>query len=198
MANHGSLDYHLTSLTKMSVFVRTYKNPSEAVITRLDSQVQKRLGENQQVIESLFRIVILLGKQGLEFSGHRDDKIVWMEQSDQEENQENFIEMVRFRAETDHVLRTHLDRAPRNAQYTSKTIQNQLILIIGNYIRSEIIQEIKKAKFYTVLADELSDISNKEQLSISFRYVLDGNAKEVFADLLKWNELRVKYLLKLL
>ena len=125
-------------------------------------------------------------------------KLFGWNKCDQEENQENFIEMVRFRAETDHVLRTHLDRAPRNAQYTSKTIQNQLILIIGNYIRSEIIQEIKKAKFYTVLADELSDISNKEQLSISFRYVLDGNAKEVFADLLKWNELRVKYLLKLL
>ena len=55
-----------------------------------------------------------------------------------------------------------------------------MICTIGNHIQSEIIQDIKKAKFYTILADELSDISNKEQLY--FRYVLDGNVKEVFAD----------------
>ena len=62
-------------------------------------------------------------------------------------------------------------------------IRNQLIgTIIGNHIQSEIIQEIKKAKFYTILADELLDISNKEQFSISFRYVLDCNVKEVLAD----------------
>lgn len=66
--------------------------------------------------------------------------------------------------------------------YLTKTIQNQLISIVGNHIRSEILEEIKKAKYYSVIADELSDVSNKEQLSISFRYVFDGNVKEVFAD----------------
>ena len=105
LSSHGSLDYHLTSLAKMSAFLRTYENPSEAVNTSLDSQAQKRLEENQHVLESRFKIVMLFGKQGLAFRGHRDDKIVWMEEVDQEENQGNFIEMVRFRAETDHVLR---------------------------------------------------------------------------------------------
>ena len=56
---------------------------------------------------------------------------------------------------------------------------------MGNHIRSEIIDEIKTAKFYSIIADQLQDISNKEQLSISFRYVLDGTVKEVFADLVE-------------
>ena len=76
----------------------------------------------------------------------------------------------------------HLKNAPKNARYTSKTIQNQRISIVGNHIRSEIIEEIQMAKYYSIIADELSDISNKEQLSISFQYVLDGMVREVFAD----------------
>ena len=37
--------------------------------------------------------------------------------------------------------------------------------------------------YYSIIADEVCDISNKEQLSVSFRYVLDGQIREVFADL---------------
>ncbi len=132
MSAHTSLGYHLTACTKMREFLATYEHPSQAINTRLDDVAQKQLEENQQVIESLFKIVMLLGKQGLAFRGHRDDNVEWTEQTDEEcENQGNFIELVRFRAETDTALRKHLSNAPRNAQYTSKTIQNQLIDIVG-------------------------------------------------------------------
>ena len=98
------------------------------------------------------------------------------------ENPDNFIELVYFRAETDTVLAKHLNNAPKNAKYTSKKIQNQMINMFGNKVRSEIINDILSAKFYPIIADELSDIFNKEQVSLSFRYVLDGTVKEVFAD----------------
>ena len=111
-----------------------------------------------------------LRKQGLAYRGHRDDKVSFAEQYDQgSHNPGNFIELVRFRAETDPVLAKHLKNAPKNAKYTSKTIQNQMISIVGDHIRSEIIQEIKSAKFYSIIADEVSDVSNKEQVSLSFR-----------------------------
>ena len=44
----------------------------------------------------------------------------------------NFIELVRFRAENDDVLRAYLETSPRNALYTSKTIQNEMIDVIGS------------------------------------------------------------------
>ena len=43
-------------------------------------------------------------------------------------------------------------------------------------------REIEQAKFYTVIADELSNVSNKEQLSIAIRYVLNGTVHESFID----------------
>ena len=79
---------------------------------------------------------MLLGKQGLAFRGHRDDKFLLTEEGESDqglENQGNFLEPVRFRAETDTVLAGHLKNALKNAQYTSKTIQNQMITIVGNH-----------------------------------------------------------------
>ena len=56
----------------------------------------------------------------------------------------NFIELVKFRAETDAILKTHLENAPRNALYISKTIQNELIDTIGNKILSQICEVIRR------------------------------------------------------
>ena len=43
-------------------------------------------------------------------------------------NEGNFIKFVKFRAETDSNLHMHLQNVPKNAKYTSTTIQNPLIL----------------------------------------------------------------------
>ena len=134
------------------------------------------------MIESLLHIAMLCGKQGLALRGHRDDNIVWASEGDEAANHGNCIELVRFRAETDEVLRNHLQSAPKNAVYTSKTIQNELVQIIGTKIRSDILREVEQAKFFTVIADETTDVSNREQLSIALRYVLKGTVKEVFVD----------------
>lgn len=41
----------------------------------------------------------------------------------------------------------------------------------GEWITQTIVSEIKKARLFTVLADETADISNTEQMSIVLRYV---------------------------
>ena len=148
-----------------------YENPSHGVDTLLNSE-SCRIIENNQVIESLLKIVILCGKQGLALHGHRDDKINWngAGSEDRYSNEGNFIELVRFCAETDPILHNHLSSAPRNATYTSKTIQNELVSVVGKSIQNEIIEEVKNTQFYSVIANEVIDTSNKE-LSLVFRYV---------------------------
>lgn len=54
--------------------------------------------------------------------------------------------------------------------------------IIDNSIRNDIVDEVKRAKFYSVIADEVTDSANKEELSLALRYILDGSIKEVFVD----------------
>lgn len=143
---------------------------------------KKKLEDNQRVIESLFKVILLCGMQGLALRGHRDNHIEWDEEREESGNQGNFIALIQFRAETDETLKKHLQNAPRNATYTSKTIQNQLIDIIGKCIQMEILNEVKEAKFYSIIADEVCDVSNKEQLSLCVRYVQASSVKERFLD----------------
>ena len=137
----------------------------------IDSELQRVMEANQKVLGSLIKIVLLCGKQGLALRGHHDDKVSWTGDDDSHSNEGNFVELVRFRAETDPVLAQHLANSPRNARYTSKTIQNELVQVIGECIRNDIIAEVKEAKFFSVIADEVTDRANKEELSLSLCYI---------------------------
>lgn len=167
-------------MTKMDEFLRRYDNPSQSVNTLLDCEAQRIIEKNRKVIESLFKVIILCGKQGLGFRGHRDDQINWMEEDGG--NEGNFIEIVQFRAETDSILASYLINSPRNAKYTSKNIQNELISVVGRIIQKEIVDEVKRAGFFSIIVNEVTDAANKEELSLVLRYLSENNVKEVFVD----------------
>ena len=54
-------------------------------------------------------------------------------------------------------------------------VQNQVIDILGAHVRDKILLRVKQAQFYTVIADEVTDCSNKEQLSLVLWYVNPGD-----------------------
>ena len=141
-------------------------------LTYLDSEAHQIIERNRKVIESLLKIVILCRKQGLAFRGHHDDNVSWVVDEDCG-NEGNFIEIAKFQAETDPVLANHLVSSPRNAKYTSNTIQNELIAVVGQTIENEIIDEVKRANIYAIIADEITDTANREELLLVLRYMTD-------------------------
>ena len=184
---HAQNQYHLDAMARLSAFKETLKKPEETIDRKLDKEKAMLAARNRNVLTSLFQIVMLCGRQGIAFRGHVDDR-VWGDkigyQENHDTNQGNFIELVKFRACTDQVLADHLKSAPLNAHYTSKTIQNEMIDVVGEHIRNALLDDIKEATFYSVMADEVTDVSNNEQVSISARYVNSQlEAKEVFLDI---------------
>ena len=160
-------------MSQMSEFLARYENPSLAISTVVDTESQRIINSNHKVIESLLKIMMLCGKQGLALRGHGDDSIWWNDQDkDATSNEGNFVASVQFRAETDLVLGQHLAKAPQNAHYTSKTVKNEMVKVIGTSIHNDILIEVNKAKFYSVIADEVTDIANKEELSLSLCYTV--------------------------
>lgn len=97
--------------------------------------------------------------------GHRE--------SADSQNPGNFRALLAFRVNSsDNVLKEHFIAAPRNAQYTSHMIQNDLIALIGKFIQKAILNEIHAgSKLFAVIADECRDCANKEQMSLVVRYV---------------------------
>ena len=104
---HMELEYHQASLAKIGEFVACYKNPSAAINVVIDNETSKIM---EKKINKSDRIL----------AEHREHYFN-LEQAGESINQENFIELARFRAETDQILAEHLASAPRNVKYTSKT-----------------------------------------------------------------------------
>ena len=95
--------------------------------------------------------------------GHRDDSILTANPA---AKHGNFLELLRFRVEVgDLTLQRPLSTHRGNAAYISKTVQNELIFVIGDHIRNRIVTEVKQARYLSILAAELSDGAGLEQLS---------------------------------
>ena len=66
-------------------------------------------------------------------------------------------------------------------QQRSRTIQNEIIGVLGTYIRDSIVGEIDEAGAFSLLADEVSDGSNKEQLPFVPRFLnKERNVRDEF------------------
>ena len=61
-------------------------------------------------------------------------------------------------------------------KYLSVEIINELIMLIGHHVLRRIIDDVKKATHFAIMADETRDISNKEQLAVCVRWVDGENA----------------------
>ena len=114
----------------------------------------------------MLKTIIFCGRNNIALRGRRDD-------SPTNENlQGNFQALLAFRVESgDRNLQEHLQTAPRNATYISKTIQNEMITTVGKYIINNLSREMKECKYFSILADEAADVSNKEHLSVVIRFV---------------------------
>lgn len=124
-------------------------------------------------------MIILCGQRNIPLRGHRETNDIG---EDPDENDGNFRGLVRLVADCgDEKLSDHLRNAPKNAVYTSPSIQNEIISVIAEFIRGKIVKNIKsEGGLYAILADETQDISTIEQLSLCLRYVSEGKIREEF------------------
>ena len=103
--------------------------------------------------------------------GHRDSGPLNFNE-DVHINEGVFRGLLSFRVNAgDASLKKHLECGPKNAQYVSPLIQNEIIEACNEVILKEIVASANSTKCFTVLADETTDISQVEQVSIAVRFV---------------------------
>lgn len=84
-------------------------------------------------MSQIFNVVKLFGKLGLPFRGH--------DKSSNSSNKGVFKEFIQFLANNgDSILADHLKNSPHNTMYLSPEIQNEMISIIGESIKSYILK----------------------------------------------------------
>jgi hypothetical protein len=112
--------------------------------------------------------ILTCASQNIPLRGHRDDA---HHLEDEKSNPGNFIEILKYGASCGNLTDVLFGSVPSNQTYRSKTIQNELIEICGDMVMEELVDDVKKAKFFSLLADEATDCSNTEQMAVVLRFI---------------------------
>ena len=155
---------------------RDLMNQAQHILHVMEKQTSLQVANNRLILKTSINDVRWLTFQACSLRGHN-------ERSDST-NRGNFLELIKLLASYNkHVSSIVLDNAPQNASYTSNSIQNEILQILANKIRSVIREEIGESKF-CIIVDEARDESKKEQMAIVLRFVdKAGFVREHFFDL---------------
>ena len=87
-------------------------------------------------------------------------------------NPGNFLAALKMISQHDEKLKKHLEKPTlKNATYLSPQTQNEIIDVIGNHmIQKKIIEEIKEAKYFAIMVDEVTS-HNQELMPLCIRFV---------------------------
>jgi len=134
-----------------------------------NSQYQRTADENRRRLIPIIKTIAFCGQNNLALRGNDDSGPLNLNTIDPGEG--NFRRLLKFRIDAgDLDLRDHITNAPRDACYTSAEIQNDIIQCIEAQLKDKVIARVQQNGFYCILADETTDISGVEQLSLCVRY----------------------------
>ena len=142
----------------------------------IDEEILNLVNEEKnrwkEILKSVVAVIKFLSKQNLPFRGHREDS--------DSRNQGNFRETLKLLANYSTVISEHFANIELGRKgmttYLSPTIQNELIELLGKKVKDHILEEIKTAKYFSILLDSTPDISHIEQMTFIVRYVkIDRN-----------------------
>ncbi|XP_074527524.1 THAP domain containing 12a [Halichoeres trimaculatus] len=147
---------------------------SQAEAAKEDVQTVPEEDEYKEYLKSLFEALVLLGEQGIPPTGPGDRK---------QEGPSNFQALLEYRMNCgDETLKK---RNEENKECCSSDQLNQLVQVCEKYIHSKLAEIVKLNGFFSLLTDDVVQISGEWFLPVYLRYVDQSNCqKEKFAGFL--------------
>ncbi len=144
-----------------------HKEATEALIS-LPQSIKGSIGEilNEEIKEEkemnrksflvILQNISFLARQGLPLRGHGDIE-------------SNFHQLLLLRGIECNYITPWLNK--KTNKYTSHEIQNECLKLLSVQLLRELNKKIQKSACYSIMADECTDASNKEQFTICMRWV---------------------------
>ena len=142
----------------------------------LDKEVNQQRQVKRKYLLDVIRCLRYLGRQGISLQGH--------------DGNDNFTQLLLLLGSKDSNITDHISGKVGN-KYSYPDAQNELLNLMGTEVLRIKLEVIRDRRFYSIIADEGTDISNSEQLSFCVRSVDDKlNVDEDFLGFYEINNIR--------
>ena len=127
---------------------------------QLSQQHVKEKELNRSMLIKIMSSIRFLARQGMALRG------------DSSEEDGNFFQMLRLKAEEDPRMHEWLRK--KTNKYTSHEIQNGILKVMAMQVIRKVASCLQSSPFITIMMDETTDVSNREQSTLVFRSVTDN------------------------
>ena len=130
-----------------------------------DKQMKLNVSFWTKVLQRLIAIILTLSSLNMALRGHRETVGEGVCEGG------NFLGLVALVAQYDNILAEVISLPHRATKYLSHGIQEELVELLGNAVRSSLVRRINCAPFWSIILDTTSDITRIDQLSVIVRWV---------------------------
>ena len=149
---------------------------NSSVAVQIEKSRLTLIEEKRLYVKIIFASILFCCQQGISLRGHRE--VIDME--DMSVNVGNFRALMILMSRSIDIVRQRMTSGPKNATWLGHDIQNAVISLMAETLRERIKEEVRTARYFTIIADETRDVSKTKQLSFVLRYILHGNTYERF------------------
>ncbi|XP_052185241.1 uncharacterized protein LOC127796877 [Diospyros lotus] len=175
LKNHEVSKEHIDCMTSW-IELETRLSKNKTIDQSVQIEINKEREHWKQVLKRIIAVVQRLAKNNLAFRGDCEKLYV--------ENNGLFLQMIEMIAEFDPIMKEHIRRIQAHEThytYLGPKIQNELIQMLANEVKSSILRKVKQVKYFLVILDCMPDASHEEQMSLVIRCV-DYSANSVMVE----------------
>ncbi|CAC5397877.1 unnamed protein product [Mytilus coruscus] len=180
LLSHNESKTHQQATNKTINYKQIVSKEEKDIYVSISKSYEEKVKGNREILFRIIDTIVVLGQQNIPLRGHN-----WNKEKKIEDG--NFSRFLQWKADDVPILKSHLENAPYNAQYTSPDIQNELISFCGLQIKNTILKKVQEAKWFSIMADESTDVGTKEQMALCIRYV--DRTATVFEDFIGFIEM---------
>ncbi|XP_030750799.1 zinc finger MYM-type protein 1-like [Sitophilus oryzae] len=159
MTKHESSNNHISAC-----LIYNKWNSDQVLDTDLDKTLKFKNNYWIKVLERVINVTLTLAKNNVSFRG--DNESLYHG----DHNRGNFLNIIELLSIYDPVLKELLSKDKKCVKYLSPTIQNEIINLLANEVKTELISQINESPFFSVIMDTTQDISKIDQVSFVVRY----------------------------
>ena len=124
----------------------------------LSKEKEAEMRHHREMLLKLLNSIRYLSRQGLALRGHREDS---------ESFEGNLYQLLLLQSNDSPQLASWL----KKREYISPQILNEMTALCGNAILRQRLSDISSSDYFSIIADEDTDISHNEQVCIAFHWV---------------------------